>query len=204
MDVIIMAGGLAQRLNMGEKACVLILNNPLISYVISALKNSKYINKIFVSTTKNTPKTKKLIQLKYPEITIIDNNCGSYVLDMINSIKESKSKDPVMVIMCDLPLIKSEIIDKIIEEYYLQKKDALSTYVPLSICKKIGIIPDTIFKKNGTFIVPVGINILNPNKVDFEQEDFNYILEDERLALNINKKIDLNICVENMKKYSNI
>lgn len=203
MDVIIMAGGLAQRLNMGEKACVLIENKPLISYVIHALKNSKYIKKIFVSTTINTPKTKELIQLKYPEIVIINNDCGNYVIDMINSIKESKSKDPIMVIMCDIPLIKSEIIDKIIEEYYIQKKDALSTYVPLFICKKIGIIPDTIFKKKDKFIVPVGINILNPIKIDMEQEDFNYILEDERLALNINKKNDLEICLKEMKKYSN-
>lgn len=78
------------------------------------------------------------------------------------------------------------------------KKDALSTYVPISTCNKIGIRPDTVFNRNGKLIVPVGINILNSKKIDFEQDDFNYILDDERLSININRKEDLLLCERKM------
>lgn len=196
MDVIIMAGGLAQRLSYGEKACLLINKKPLISYIIQSLKKSKFISNIFVSTTKNTPKTKELIELSYPEIKIINSSKGNYVRDMIQSVNESNTIGPIMIIMCDIPLIKEDLIDQIIEKYFIQKKDALSTYIPISTCQKLGIRPDTVFKKNGQFIVPVGINILNSIKIEREQEDFNYIIDDERLAININSQNDLNICIE--------
>lgn len=113
-----MAGGLAQRLDMGEKACILIKEIPLISYIISSLKKSKYIDKIYVSTTNNTPSTKLLIESLYPSISIIENSSCSYVKDMIYSVKKSGSKKPIMITMCDLPLIKEDIIDNIIETYY--------------------------------------------------------------------------------------
>ncbi len=82
-----MAGGLAQRLNMGEKACIQINNKSLISYIINSLQKSKFIEKIYVSTTNNTPITKKMVEKYYPSIRVINTIEGNYVKDMINAVK---------------------------------------------------------------------------------------------------------------------
>lgn len=201
MDAIIMAGGLAQRLGMGEKSCIDINGKYLISYVIEALEQAQGIDKIFVSVTQATPITKSILEKEFfDRVTVVDTAEGNYVQDMIYSIKKTQTKGPVMIIMCDLPLVESDIIDEIINVYNKCSEPALSTYVPISTCKKIGIRPDTVFHKNGKLIVPTGINILDSNDVENEQPDYNYILNDERVAMNINTAKDLENCKNIMER----
>jgi adenosylcobinamide-phosphate guanylyltransferase len=42
--------------------------------------------------------------------------------------------------------------------------------------------------------VPIGINILDSSQIRKEQKDFNLILEDFRLAINVNTVEDLQRC----------
>jgi len=48
-------------------------------------------------------------------------------------------------------------------------------------------------------IVPSGINILDADNIRKEQEDYNYILDNHRLAVNVNTMEDLEICSRLMK-----
>ncbi|WNY27388.1 NTP transferase domain-containing protein [Methanolapillus ohkumae] len=194
MDALIMAGGLAQRLGRVEKSCIDLNGNPLISYIIRALSGAREIDRIFVSVTSATPKTKELIEQNYDDISVIFASEGNYVQDMIASIIDAKIKGPVMVVMCDIPLVESDIIDKVIEKYNECDEPALSVYVPIALCKKIGIRPDTVFHKNTKLIVPTGINILDASDIYNEQPDYNYIIDDPRLAMNVNTAEDLEKC----------
>ncbi|WP_316558895.1 NTP transferase domain-containing protein [Methanimicrococcus stummii] len=194
MDALIMAGGLAQRMGSGEKSCIELNDKPLISYIIGALQDAKGIGKIYVSVTQATPETKKLIEKDYPDLCLIEAAEGSYVGDMIFSIKEAKLIGPVMVVMCDLPLVRADIIDEVLEKYEMCEEPALSVYVPIALCKKIGIRPDTVFHKNTKLIVPTGINILDASDINNEQPDYNYIVDDPRLAMNVNTPEDLEKC----------
>lgn len=194
MDALIMAGGLAQRIGCGEKSCIELNGRPLISYIIDALQGAKGIEKIHVSVTQATPGTKKLIEAEYPEIHLIEAAEGSYVGDMIYSIKTAELIGPVMVVMCDLPLVRSGIIDDVLEKYETCDEPAMSVYVPIALCKKIGIRPDTVFHKNTKLIVPTGINILDASDINNEQPDYNYIVDDPRLAMNVNTPEDLEKC----------
>ena len=189
-----MAGGLAQRLGLGEKSCIDLNGKPLISYMIDALSGAEKIGRIFVSVTPATPRTKELILKNYPAITVIDAAEGNYVHDMIYSVRSLNTQDPVMVTMCDLPLVTPEIIDGIVDAYEKCDEPALSTYVPIAVCREAGIRPDTVFHKNGKLIVPTGINILDAKDIDHEQPDFNYILGDKRLAMNVNTTAELEMC----------
>ncbi|WNY28889.1 Molybdenum cofactor guanylyltransferase [Methanimicrococcus stummii] len=189
-----MAGGLAQRMGSGEKSCIELNDKPLISYIIGALQDAKGIGKIYVSVTQATPETKKLIEKDYPDLCLIEAAEGSYVGDMIFSIKEAKLIGPVMVVMCDLPLVRADIIDEVLEKYEMCEEPALSVYVPIALCKKIGIRPDTVFHKNTKLIVPTGINILDASDINNEQPDYNYIVDDPRLAMNVNTPEDLEKC----------
>jgi len=71
---------------------------------------------------------------------------------------------------------------------------ALSVHMRLDVCSRLGLRPDTVFHKNSGFIVPCGINILDACRIREEQADFNLVLDDEELALNVNTQEDLAVC----------
>jgi adenosylcobinamide-phosphate guanylyltransferase len=195
MDAIVMAGGFGQRLGMGEKPCVELLGKPLISYVIDTLRASKNIDRVFVAVSPVTPKTEIMLQERYKgEVQVIRTFGGNYVGDMIYAVETAGTEGPVMIIMSDLPLLNPELIDFVIEKYREEGKPALSVYVPINVCKGIGIMPDTVFNKDGKLIVPTGVNILDSSQIRNEQEDFNLILENPKLAINVNTVKDLQRC----------
>ena len=70
----------------------------------------------------------------------------------------------------------------------------------LDVFTRLGLRPDTVFHKNGDFIVPCGINILDAGRIREEQEDYNLILDDEELALNVNAPGDLAVCERYLEK----
>ncbi|MDW5551996.1 MULTISPECIES: NTP transferase domain-containing protein [Methanosarcina] len=195
MDAIVMAGGFGQRLGMGEKPCVELLGKPLIAYVIDTLRASENIDRVFVAISPVTPRTEIMIQERYKgEVRVIRTFGGNYVGDMIHAVETAETVGPVMIIMSDLPLINPEIIDLVIKKYKEEGKPALSVYVPINVCKGAGIRPDTVFNKDGKLIVPVGINILDSSQIRKEQEDFNLILDNPKLAINVNTVQDLQHC----------
>jgi adenosylcobinamide-phosphate guanylyltransferase len=195
MDAIVMAGGFGQRLGMGEKPCVQLLGKPLIAYVIDTLRATQNIDRVFVAVSPVTPKTEIMIQERYKgEVRVIRTFGGNYVGDMIHAVETAQTVGPVMIIMSDLPLIDPELIDSIIGKYKEEGKPALSVYVPINICKGAGIRPDTVFNKDGKLIVPTGINILDSSQIRNEQEDFNLILDNPKLAINVNTVKDLQRC----------
>jgi GTP:adenosylcobinamide-phosphate guanylyltransferase len=196
-----MAGGLAQRLGCGEKSCIDLNGKTLISYIIEALTNADGVERIFVSVTAATPQTKSLIESEYKNLQIIEAAEGNYVGDMIYSIKKTEVIGPILVVMCDLPLVGSDIIEDVLAQYEKCDEPALSVYVPISLCKEIGIRPDTVFHKNTKLIVPTGINILDASDICNEQPDYNYIVNDPRLAMNVNTPEDLEKCRQIMADF---
>jgi GTP:adenosylcobinamide-phosphate guanylyltransferase len=202
VDALIMAGGLAQRMGCGEKSCIELNGKALISYVIGALENAAGVERIFVSVTSATPQTKSFIETEYKDLQIIEAAEGNYVGDMIYSIKKTETIGPILVVMCDLPLISAEIIEDVLAKYETCEEPALSVYVPIALCKQIGVRPDTVFHKNTKLIVPTGINILDASDICNEQPDYNYILNDPRLAMNVNTPEDLEKCRQLMSEFN--
>ncbi|RZN15064.1 MAG: nucleotidyltransferase [Methanosarcinales archaeon] len=196
MDAFIMAGGRGTRLNKGEKPLLRLLGKPMITYSIDVLKKTSLINQIFIITSPNTPETAKWLAEHYPEIPVIKTPGEGYVPDMINAVKKSGVNKTLLVIMSDLPLITQALIERIIHIYKEKGTDALSVHLPIDICKKFGQRPDTVFHKDCELIVPVGINILNVDKIDSEQEDYNYLLDETNMILNVNTIEDYYICKE--------
>jgi adenosylcobinamide-phosphate guanylyltransferase len=172
----------------------------MIAYSIDALKQTKYINQIYVVTSPNTPNTAAWVREHHPEITVLVTPGEGYVPDMITAVKQSNVKGPLLLIMSDLPLLTPTLLEEIIHTHEEKGTDALSVHLPLELCRKIGSRPDTLFHKDGKLIVPVGINIINADKIDVEQEDYNYILKDANPVLNVNTPEDYRICEELLRK----
>jgi adenosylcobinamide-phosphate guanylyltransferase len=181
---------------MGEKPLVNLFGRPLIDYVVLALEES-LVDRIFVSTTENVPSTRKWAEER--DLYVLETGSYGYVPDMIEAVVKSGVKEPIMVIMADLPLVTPEIIDQIIEVYEKRPEPALSTHTPLSLHSRLGRRPDSLFNYGGQLIVPAGINVLKGSEIEKEQEDFHLILERMELAVNVNVPEDLMLCEKIMQ-----
>jgi adenosylcobinamide-phosphate guanylyltransferase len=191
-----MAGGRGSRLKMGEKPMVMLFGKRLIDYVITALEGSD-MDRIFVAATENVPKTKAWAEGR--DIEVVDTASKGFVPDMICGVKKAGITEPLLVIMADLPLVTSDLIDEIIEVYGDRPEPALSTHTPLDLHRRLGRRPDSLFNYQGHLIVPAGINILDGATIEQEQADYHLILERIELAVNVNLAEDLLLCEKIMQ-----
>ena len=185
MDAVVMAGGKGVRLGKDEKPLTQLSGKPLIQYVLEALIGSKNIERIFVATSPRVKKTNEWLddfKKDRHKIKIIHTQGAGFVHDMIGAVEEAGIRGRVFIMMADLPLVTSGLIDRIIEKYFEMNTPALSVHMKLEVFTRLGLRPDTVFHKNSDFIVPCGINILDANRIRKEQEDYNLILDEEELA----------------------
>jgi len=170
---------------------VTIFGRRLIEYVVLALEESS-IERIHIAITDNVPLTRAWA-LDW-NLSVLDTPGMGFVPDMISAVKAAEATDPIMIIMADLPLITSELIDNIIEVYDVRPEPALSTHTPLDLHRRLGRRPDSLFNYQGQLIVPSGINVLDGEEIEREQEDYHLILERIELAVNVNVAEDLRLC----------
>ena len=200
ISAIIMAGGKGKRFNFDEintkydeKLLLKVQNKFIIEYIINALRASEKINRIVVSVSPHSIYTKRKISSKYESIEVINTPGKGFHADLKFIIKKLGLKI-TLIISGDLPLIKTEIIDKIIIKFIDLKRPALSVMTKADLFKKQGLNP-TIIIFNENFneeLVPLGINIINGDYIDQDEIDQAIMIsEDPRLFYNINTTRDL-------------
>jgi adenosylcobinamide-phosphate guanylyltransferase len=202
MDALVMAGGMGKRLGKDEKPLTLLCGKPLIHYVLDALLGSNNIERIFVATSPRVKRTNCWLldfKKKHDKVDIIHTEGVGFVHDMIGAVRVAGITGSVFIIMADLPLVTSGLIDRTIEKYKEADTPGLSVHMKLEVFTKLGLRPDTVFHKKNDFIVPCGINILDAGRIEEEQEDYNLILDEEELALNVNSPGDLEVCEKYLK-----
>jgi adenosylcobinamide-phosphate guanylyltransferase len=186
VTALIMAGGKGTRMELEiEKPLVEINEKPMIQYVIDALKNTDKINNIIVATSGNTRRTETF--LKEQGIDTIETPGDGYVHDLGFIISNFKLDDILLTVTADLPLISSDILDYVLEEYEKSKKPAMSVLVPLHVFEEYGIKPTMMFEN----LIPSGLNILR--SINKTQDEKVLIIERIELALNINTCEDIKI-----------
>ena len=203
MHAVVMAGGVGSRFFTngwsGEKPMVELRGAPLITYVIDTLMRSRSIDRIFVVTSPSVPRTREYLE-GYDSVEVIPAPGLGYVGDMVHGIRAARICSPVLVVMSDLPLVTPDLIDRVVAIYDQRDEPALSVHTPLSVCTKLGQRPTTVFNRDCELIVPCGINILDGSLIDEEQSDFNLILDEIEVALNVNTVEDLLRCERIMQE----
>ena len=181
---ILMAGGRGTRLKVPcEKPLFKLHDKPLIKYVIDNVNQSKFIDKLFIAVSPNTPETTKYLNSADGDFKILNTSGEDYLTDLsyILDYFEKKSKDDVLLfINADLPFISTQTIDYVLDYYMNSDKDALSTLVPVEIFEKLGL--DYSYEFNG--YVPSGLNVLR--SVNIVQDEDQLVIPKDELALNIN------------------
>ena len=186
---LIMAGGKGTRMHSEfEKPMIKVNNKPMIGYVIEALMESKYIDKILVAISKNTLLTREYVK-DFP-VTIIDTEAKGYLEDLSEILQNRKyleEDEVVMTIVADLPFIRSEQLDDVLDHYYERKKPAMCVSVPEELFKKYNLTPTMVYEG----LVPSGVNLVLAN--NNPQDQTIYVSSNVELAFNVNTLNDLNV-----------
>jgi len=187
MLALIMAGGRATRLQMGEKGLVRLCNRPLIEYALYAAGKAGLTP--IVVTTPYTPYT-----VNYCRIQGIDQICTSgdgYVEDVIEAVSCLEEKGPVLILCTDIPGIRSEHLEDIVSRYYAGTAPACSVWIPADLLSSSRTKTELYQEIDGTCAVPVGINILLGSRIEEEQEELRILVSDHALAFNVNTPPEL-------------
>ncbi len=175
-----------------EKPLIKVCGKPVIEYVLAALKDAKKIDSIIVATSSCTPKTTQL--MKQLGVQVIETPGKDYVSDMGYAVQTLKL-GVFLAIAADLPLIKGEMIDSVVERYERCGKPALTVAVPLETKAKLGMCIGYSFKTDDKEVVPVGINVIDGHKRygdEWLDQDI-YLMNHQELAVNINTVSELQL-----------
>ncbi len=193
---LVMAGGKGTRLDLDcEKPMVKVNNKSMINYVIDALTESKYVDKILVAVSDNTPLTTKFLE-DFP-VVIVPTSGKGYIEDLSEVLSNRdyvEENEVIMTIVADLPFVTAQQLDDVFEHYFERKKPAMCVSVPESLFVEYGIEPTLVFEG----LVPTGVNLLLANNE--EQDQTIYESQNIELAFNINTLNDLNLSEHYIKK----
>jgi len=196
VTALVMAGGRGTRMTLSEEKPLLkVGGKPMIEHVLMALKSAKRVDAIVVVVSKHTPKTTKLI--KRFSVKILETPGKGYVSDMEYAVRKLKL-ETVSTISADLPLVTGEVIDRIIERYRRCNKPALAVVVPMETKERLGLGGDYVLEVGDKRLVPAGINVIDGRRIDEgELEEEIYVIDDEKVAVNVNTPHDL-VIAENL------
>lgn len=188
MRALIMAGGSGSRLqNSGEKPLAFVSNRPMLEYVIDAFRAAGCEPVVVISN--RTPMTANWCRAR--GIAVIRTDGSGYVEDMVQAVLQLGEDGPVIVSVSDIPCITSTIIGIVIDAFRQCGKHALSTWVVASHVRSCrGGMP---YRKmvDGVEACPAGINILTGDRIAAEQDEYELLLDEPLLALNVNTPEDL-------------
>jgi adenosylcobinamide-phosphate guanylyltransferase len=185
-----MAGGKGERLGLGgvEKPLLEFRGRPLIGHVFAALNKSQ-IERVVTVTSPRTPCTTRWA--REANIQVVRAPGQGYIKDYMWASKRLGLQGPVLIIAADLPLIDYRLIDRIIERRSKAESSALGVYLPCEFCDEANVSPDFAFAADDKLLVPTGINIVDASRRDQLQEEQMFIIRDESLLYNINRRSDL-------------
>jgi adenosylcobinamide-phosphate guanylyltransferase len=186
MLAVIMAGGKGSRLNLGEKPLVTIAGRPMISYVIRAFE--MYGCHIVVVASDKTPMTQNWCRVSGIDLFCAKGN--GYVEDMVDAVSALGEPQPVFISVSDLPCLHAGILGTIHAAYEKSGKEAVSSWVPVS---RVRNHRDVLYKEmvDGVEACPCGVNILRGDRIAQPQDELVVLLDEPRLAHNVNTRADL-------------
>ena len=136
-------------------------------------------------------------------VEVIETPGKDYVSDM-GYVVQTLKLGVFLAIAADLPLVKGEMIDAVVERYERCGKPALTVAVPVETKTKLGMCIEYSFKLGDIDVVPVGINVIDGSKRygdEWLDQDI-YLLNHQELAVNINTVPELQLAERLLSKKS--
>jgi adenosylcobinamide-phosphate guanylyltransferase len=159
----------------------------MISYITDAFRSARCEPVVVVSP--KTPMTANWCRAQ--DIAIVRTGGDGYIEDMVSAVRNLEEDRPLIISVSDIPCITPAIITKILRTYHDCGKDALSTWVPAHRVKSCRGGMPYHEQIRGVDAYPAGVNILRGDSIDAQQEEFSLLLDEPRLAMNVNTREDL-------------
>jgi len=90
----------------------------------------------------------------------------------------------VLTVAADLPLLEPAVIDRVLRAH---DDGSLAVYVPVERKRVLGTSVDSTFELDGREVVATGLNVVG------DGEDRSLVVDDDRLAVNVNRPGDLRV-----------
>jgi adenosylcobinamide-phosphate guanylyltransferase len=208
MLALIMCGGKGERIKdfCSDKAMLKLNDKPLIEHVLVALKNSKKFDRIYAAASCNSKFTLDFLKNHEDSLSgfleVIETSGKDYSTDLIFVLEKLKPSI-VFVLPSDIPLITPELIEKIISNWDGDKQ-CISIVLDKEFIIKLDLIPTISIKLENKEYFHSGITIFDSSKVQKGQviKEHYIILNNERLAFNINTKKDFSLV--SSKKFNQV
>ena len=188
------AGGKGSRISeLGvEKPLVLIAGVPMIDRMLDELARSSKINRIYVSVSPLSPKTKE--HLEGMDVIIIETPGNGYVADLNDSMRTIE-EDAVLVCPSDMPLITSEGVGALIDAYDEMGQPSLTVALPPKVIEDLGLIVTYVEEIDGRQMTFCGVSVVDRQEMltgNFLPGGY-YVTEKEEFAVNVNTVHDLRL-----------
>ena len=185
-----MCGGKGTRMKSSEEKLLLKYKNPLIEHVLNAFKNSEIFTKIVCVTSNNAPNTHKFVSDL--GIDILETKGSGYVNDLNEAL--SKFNELIFIASGDMPLLDSEIIQKIMK-LVNGKNVWTSILVRKNFLQSFGLEAEFFVNWNNEEYAYTGISIVDPTQIKNMQHvpESYVVLDDKRIAVNLNTKKDYDL-----------
>jgi adenosylcobinamide-phosphate guanylyltransferase len=191
VDALIMAGGKGSRMGPDtiEKPMQVIGGKHVIERVVESVCKSKYVNKVLVSVSSNTPKTEDFLRDRGVDVICTTGN--DFMNDMHTAFGYLDS-DFVLTCPSDLPLLKTFTVDSFIKFFRPEMESAIAV-VDKDVVVGTGITPSFTIDIEGKDWVLSGLCISDRQKtLDGVYLKETYMKTDwVDLAVNVNTQHEL-------------
>jgi adenosylcobinamide-phosphate guanylyltransferase len=187
---LVMCGGKGTRMESSEEKLLLKYKKPMIEHVLNAFKNSRIFSKIVCVTSDNAPKTREFVSSL--GIDTLETKGSGYVNDLGESLL--KFNELIFVASGDMPLLDSEIINKIVK-LVDEKNSWTSILVRKNFLQSLGLEAEFFVNYDDEECAYTGISIVDPNQIKNMQHvtESYVIIDDKRVATNLNTKKDYDL-----------
>jgi adenosylcobinamide-phosphate guanylyltransferase len=187
MYALILAGGEGSRLGRGEKGLVSLGGKPMIRWVAEAFLQAGC--DVVAVLSHKTPYTCNWCRAQ--GIFHYTAEGRGYIEDIVETVEALELTSPLFTCGTDLPLLAFDTVKLLMEKYAECQKDALSVWVPRKLAEEYGYEPPCTEIISGVSACPAGINILRGDLIATQQEEERVLIEDPRLACNVNTRESL-------------
>jgi adenosylcobinamide-phosphate guanylyltransferase len=172
---------------MGEKPLVTICGKPMLRYVIDAFESAG--SDVVIVTSSKTPYIRNWCTAQ--GVVYYQAAGSGYVADVVEAVEELEEGDPIFTSVADLPCLTPAIIERVHEVYLTCGKPACSVWIPERLCRAFDCRAQYREIVQGISACPVGINVLTGSLIAGPQEEAQLLLEEPRLAFNVNTRDEL-------------